>query len=89
MRPIKKASFKRCHVRRLGYPVSKHLWKGCGDARPRNKGEISMQRLLATLKRNINIFFCTQEADRQSINFFKQLYENISKRTQILPQIGL
>jgi hypothetical protein len=38
MRPIKNANLKFKQVKRLGYKVSKHLWKSCSNSEERNKG---------------------------------------------------
>ena len=41
MRPLKNANFNYAEVRRLGYPVSRHLWRHCGNRSERNLGEFN------------------------------------------------
>jgi hypothetical protein len=38
IRPIKKAKFSYRHVRKLGFNVSKELWKNCNDSSIRKLG---------------------------------------------------
>ena len=39
MRPLKNAQLKYPEVKRLGYKVSRSLWKNCSDRNERNKGK--------------------------------------------------
>jgi hypothetical protein len=38
MRPLRNAKFKRAQIRRMGYPVSKNLWRTCINPEKRNLG---------------------------------------------------
>jgi hypothetical protein len=41
MRSLKKANLNFAEVRRLGYPVSRHLWRQCGNRSERNLGKLN------------------------------------------------
>jgi hypothetical protein len=42
MRPLKQAELKYPEVKRLGYKVSRHLWRNCSNINERNKGRICL-----------------------------------------------
>jgi hypothetical protein len=40
MRPLKKAAFRYSQVRRLGFPVSRPMWRGCLNSNERDLGNL-------------------------------------------------